>query len=262
MTNPRIIIGNGGNRRPEVQTRSITLPPQVGEDRAFGSYPGLGGGGNPFSDFAQGGGLPTPFEGGGGGFFGGGGGSPGGGGFFGGGGGNPSGGGFLGGGGGNPGGGGFLGGGGGNPGGGGLFGGGAGGGGGGGLLGGGSSGGGGGGGNFLSNLLGGGGGGAAAGGSSNPLSGLNMKQISGFVERMGGIDGILGTMGKVQKFMSSFQQMAPMVKTIFGAMGKGKVASGDSVEVFRPKRKRRKKSGTAGRRKGSYKSGSTKRKRK
>ena len=76
------------------------------------------------------------------------------------------------------------------------------------------------GGNFLSNLLGGGGG--AAGGLSNPLSGLNIKQISGFVERMGGIDGIIGTMGKVQKFMSTFQQMAPMVKTIMGPWAKGK----------------------------------------
>ncbi|MBP1966417.1 aminotransferase [Paenibacillus aceris] len=234
MTNSRQLIGNGGNggNRPNVHTRSITtLPPQIGDDRAFGQYPGLGGG-NPFSDFAQGGGLPTPFQGGGD-LFGGGGNA--GGGFFGGG--NPGGGGGL-----------F---GGGNPsgGGGGFFG------------GGGNAGGGGGGGNFLSNLLGGGGGAAAGGGSSNPLSGLNMKQISGFVERMGGIDGILGTMGKVQKFMSSFQQMAPMVKTIFNALGKGKVASEDSVEVFKPKRKRRKKSGTAQRRKGGTKSGTAKRKR-
>lgn len=226
MNNPRQIIGNGG-KRPEVHTRSLTtLPPQLGDDRAFGQYPGLGGG-NSLGDFAQGGGLPTPFQGGGD-FFGGAGNVGGGGGFFGGGGG-------------------------GNGGNGGLFGGGGGGGGNAGSTGGG----GGGGGNFLSNLLGGGGG----GGSSNPLSGLNMKQISGFVERMGGIDGILGTMGKVQKFMSSFQQMAPMVKTIFGAMGKGKVASGDSVEVFKPKRKRRKKSGSAGRRKGGSKSGTAKRKR-
>jgi hypothetical protein len=240
VNNPRQIIGNGG-KRPEVHTRSLTtLPPQLGDDRAFGQYPGLGGG-NPLADFAQGGGLPTPFQGGGD-FFGGAGNVGGGGGFFGGGGGGNGGNGglFGGGGGGNAGGGGgFFGGGGGNAG----------------------STGGGGGGNFLSNLLGGGGGGAAAGGSSNPLSGLNMKQISGFVERMGGIDGILGTMGKVQKFMSSFQQMAPMVKTIFGALGKGKVASGDSVEVFKPKRKRRKKSGSAGRRKGGSKSGTAKRKR-
>ncbi|MGO4498618.1 aminotransferase [Paenibacillus sp. 2RAB27] len=208
MSNPRQqIIGNGGNR-PEVETRSLTLP---GE--GFGQYPGLGSG-NPF----------------------GGGGFEGGGGFFGG---PPAGG--------NAGGGFFGGGGGGNAGGG-LFGG-----------GGGNTGGGGGGGNFLSNLLGGGGG--SAGGSSNPLSGLNIKQISGFVERMGGIDGIIGTMGKVQKFMSTFQQMAPMVKTLLGSIGKGKVASDEVTEVFRPKRKRRKKSGTGKRRKGRSTSGTAKRKR-
>ncbi|WP_216625376.1 aminotransferase [Paenibacillus phytorum] len=200
MSNQRQIIGNGGNR-PEVYTRSLTLPPQIG-DGGFGQYPGLGGGSNLFSQ--GGGGFPTPFEGGG----------NAGGGFFGGGGGNPSG---------------------------------AGGGGGGG---------------FLSNLLGGGGGGAAGGASSNPLSGLNLKQISGFVERMGGIDGILGTMGKVQKFMSTFQQMAPMVKTILSSIGKGKMnSSADLEDIIRPKRKRRKKSSSGPRRKGASKTSLTKRKR-
>ncbi|NRF93576.1 aminotransferase [Paenibacillus frigoriresistens] len=219
MSNQRQIIGNGGNR-PEVYTRSLTVPPQMGNG-GFGQYPGLGGGGNPF---AQGGGFPTPFEGGGN-FFGGPSGGNAGGGFFGGGGGN-AGGGLFGGGGANP-----------------------------------SGAGGGGGGNFLSNLLGGGGGGAG-GASSNPLSGLNLNQISSFVERMGGIDGILGTMGKVQKFVNTFRQMAPMVKTLIGAIGKGKVNSSDDLEdIFKPKRKRRKKSGSGARRKGAPKSGPTTRKR-
>ncbi|MFC5452198.1 aminotransferase [Paenibacillus aestuarii] len=133
------------------------------------------------------------------------------------------------------GGGGLFGGGGGNPGG--LFGGG----------GGGAPAGSGGGGNFLSTLLGGGGGGA--GGSSNPLSGLNMKQIAGFVDRMGGIEGILGTMGKVQKFMSSFQQMAPMFKVLFNSFT-GKVKNTDDAEVAPRRRKRRKKSSAARKRTG------------
>ncbi|MBD0383313.1 aminotransferase [Paenibacillus sedimenti] len=107
----------------------------------------------------------------------------------------------------------------------------------------------GGGGGLLGGLFGGGGG---AGGSSNPLSGLNFKQIAGFVDRMGGIDGIIGTMGKVQKFMNSFQQMAPMMKVLFNSFGKGKVASESNLEDLLPrKRKRRKKSGTARRRSGS-----------
>ncbi|NEW09406.1 hypothetical protein GK047_26030 [Paenibacillus sp. SYP-B3998] len=190
MTNQRQrIVGNGGNV-PQVFTRSFTGAPQIGN--GFNQYPGLGG--NPFSDFPQGGGLPVPFEGGGG--------------LFGGGAGNPSGGG--------------------------LFGGGnapaAGGGGGGGLLGG---------------LLGGGGGTGST--SSNALSGLNLKQISGFVERMGGIDGIIGTMGKVQKVMSSFQQMAPMMKVLFNSFGKGKVNASDSAirDALPRKRNRRKKSASS-----------------
>jgi len=142
------------------------------------------------------------------------------------------------------GGGGLFGGGGGNPGG--LFG------------GGGAPAGGGGGGNFLSTLLGGGGGGA--GGGSNPLSGLNMKQISGFVERMGGIDGILGTMGKVQKFMSSFQQMAPMIKVLFNSFT-GKVKSADDDDVAAPRSRKRRKKSSAARRRTGGKGTSTKRKR-
>ncbi|TXK83589.1 aminotransferase [Paenibacillus sp. N3.4] len=111
-----------------------------------------------------------------------------------------------------------------------------------------------GGGNFLSNLLGGGGG-TTSGSSSNPLSGLSLKQISGFVDRMGGIDGIIGSMGKVQKFMTSFQQMAPMMKTLIGSFGKGKVNSSDGL---RRNRKRRKKSSSRRNGKASIKSRLTK----
>ncbi|UJF32678.1 aminotransferase [Paenibacillus hexagrammi] len=183
MNTHKHVIGNGGQVQ-QVHTRSFTGAPPVG---GFGQYPGLGGGA-PFADFAQGGGLPVPFEGGGGGgFFGGG--APGGG----------AGGGFLG-------------------------------------L----------------------GGGAGAGASSNPLSGLNLKQISGFVERMGGIDGIIGTMGKVQKVIGGFQQMAPMMKLLFNSFGKVKSKDSDSDDDFdfesltkrKRKRKRRRKSSSVRRKTG------------
>lgn len=49
-----------------------------------------------------------------------------------------------------------------------------------------------------------------------------MEQIKGIIDRMGGIDGIVNSMGKVQKVMSGFQQMAPMVKLFMGSFGKGK----------------------------------------
>ncbi|SEC04758.1 hypothetical protein [Paenibacillus sp. GP183] len=64
------------------------------------------------------------------------------------------------------------------------------------------------------------------GGGSNPLSSINFSQIKGFVDRMGGIDGIVGTMTKVQKFMGTFRQMAPMFKVLFNSVG-GKVKSTD-----------------------------------
>jgi hypothetical protein len=60
-------------------------------------------------------------------------------------------------------------------------------------------------------------------GSSNPLRGINFNQIKGYVDRMGGIDGIIGTMTKVQKFMGTFRQMAPMLKVLFNSFGKGRV---------------------------------------
>ncbi|MFD0695728.1 aminotransferase [Paenibacillus sp. GCM10027628] len=129
-----------------------------------------------------------------------------------------------------------------------------------GFFGGGGNPGGGGGGGLLGGLFGGGGG---AGGSSNPLSGINFKQIQGFVERMGGIDGILGTMGKVQKFMASFQQMAPMMKVLFNSIGKGKVKSSDTEleDLIPRKRKRRKKSGSARKRTGSRPTAGTRKRR-
>ena len=96
----------------------------------------------------------------------------------------------------------------------------------------------------LATSLGGGGGGAAGGASSNPLSGLNLKQISGFVERMGGIDGIIGTMGKVQKFMCYLSTNGTYGENAFEFFGKGKVNSAGRLGRSRskPKRKRRKKS--------------------
>lgn len=73
-------------------------------------------------------------------------------------------------------------------------------------------------------LISGGGAGAAGGaaggsGGGGLLGSLNMNQIKGFVDKMGGIDGIVGTMTRVQKMVSSFQQMAPMLKLLMGSFG-------------------------------------------
>lgn len=83
--------------------------------------------------------------------------------------------------------------------------------------------------------------GKAAGGA-NSLSSFNIKDLGSLITRMGGIDGVLATLGKVQKIVATFQQMAPMMKLLMGSFLPAKAAtttgSGGSV---RRKRKRRKK---------------------
>lgn len=73
----------------------------------------------------------------------------------------------------------------------------------------------------------------------------NMTEIKGFVDRMGGIDGILSTVTKVQKVVSSVTQMAPMVKVLFGSFGKKGASSSDpGVTVQSPRRRNRRRGGT------------------
>lgn len=76
----------------------------------------------------------------------------------------------------------------------------------------------------------------------------NLGEIKGFVDRIGGIDGILTTVTKVQKVMSSVSQMAPLVKVIFGSFGKKSAADSDADDggEWRPKRRKRRKTGTGG----------------
>ncbi|WP_442603060.1 hypothetical protein [Paenibacillus sp. KN14-4R] len=70
---------------------------------------------------------------------------------------------------------------------------------------------------------------------------LNLGQVKGFIDRMGGIEGIVGTMNKVQGFMNSFQQMAPMIKMVFSSFSKNKSSSlEDPPRTSRRRRKKRK----------------------
>ncbi|WP_342416672.1 tyrosine protein kinase [Paenibacillus sp. FSL R10-2782] len=91
---------------------------------------------------------------------------------------------------------------------------------------------------------------SAKGGLLGSLGSLsNLNEIKGFIDRMGGIDGIVATLGKVQKVMSSVQQFAPMAKLIMGSLpGLGKSASKNSatgiaqeLDEYTPPRPRRKK---------------------
>lgn len=89
---------------------------------------------------------------------------------------------------------------------------------------------------------------AAAGGAG---SSFNLGQLKGVIDRMGGIEGIIGTMTKVQKFIANFQQMAPMIKLLmssFGGAAKAAAANTDLGDydglpgIKRPKRKRSRRS--------------------
>jgi hypothetical protein len=50
-------------------------------------------------------------------------------------------------------------------------------------------------------------------------SSFNFGQIKGFIDRMGGIDGVMGHVGRIQKFIQSIQQMSPMIKVLMGSFG-------------------------------------------
>lgn len=65
--------------------------------------------------------------------------------------------------------------------------------------------------------------------SSSPLANFNLSslakyanvdELKGLVDRFGGLDGILATVTKVQKVMSTVGQIAPMAKVFTGLMGK------------------------------------------
>jgi hypothetical protein len=52
-----------------------------------------------------------------------------------------------------------------------------------------------------------------------------------FLDQLGGIDGIIATMGKVQKMMKMFQQFGPMLNMFqsFGAMFGGKATTSSTI---------------------------------
>ena len=77
---------------------------------------------------------------------------------------------------------------------------------------------------------------AAKSGPSLPT----LSDLKLLVERMGGIDGLLATMGKVQKVFGTFQQMAPMFKLLAGSFLKkgASVAKATELGEWRPRRRR------------------------
>jgi hypothetical protein len=79
------------------------------------------------------------------------------------------------------------------------------------------------------------------GGSGSSL--FNIGQIMQFINRMGGIEGIMNTMAKVQQIVSNIQQMAPMLKLLMKSFGKANSpdAEDDVTAIPRHRRRRRRK---------------------
>ncbi len=77
----------------------------------------------------------------------------------------------------------------------------------------------------------------------------SLNDLKGVVDRLGGIDGIVTTMGKVQKVVGSITQMAPLIKVLAtsfgGKKGASVLAADDDDDDDRPKRRKRKRKGTA-----------------
>jgi len=75
------------------------------------------------------------------------------------------------------------------------------------------------------------------------LGNFNLKDIKTVIDRMGGIDGIISTVGKVQKIVGSIQQMQPLIKMLLSLMPGKSQESDDAVdedeEWSRPRRRRR-----------------------
>jgi hypothetical protein len=97
----------------------------------------------------------------------------------------------------------------------------------------------------LASFFGGGASGAGQGSGSGTGS-LNIAQIKQVIDRLGGVDGIMETMGKVQKMVQSVQQMAPLVKVLMGSFGKKKKKSNSDSDGLAPRRRRRRRRKTTG----------------
>ncbi|GAC44096.1 hypothetical protein [Paenibacillus popilliae] len=82
------------------------------------------------------------------------------------------------------------------------------------------------------------------------LGNFSMGDLNSMIDRLGGIDGIVETMGKVQKIMSSVQQLIPVAKMFMGTLmpGKGggkKLSTADDGDGgAAPRRRRRYSSGS------------------
>jgi hypothetical protein len=66
--------------------------------------------------------------------------------------------------------------------------------------------------------------------------GFNFAELKAMVDRMGGIDGVITTMGKFQKFMGIMSQMAPLLRVFMGKGSKAVAAGADTDSSLRRRR--------------------------
>ncbi|NBD25597.1 hypothetical protein [Paenibacillus glycinis] len=90
--------------------------------------------------------------------------------------------------------------------------------------------------------------------------GNSLNDLKGVVDRMGGLDGIVTTMTKVQKVVGSITQMAPLIKVLAGSFGKkgasATIADDGDIDEYRPKaRKKKRRRATGKSAKGGSKGG-------
>lgn len=83
----------------------------------------------------------------------------------------------------------------------------------------------------------------------------NLNDIKGLIDRMGGVEGVLDKVGKFQKFMSTVQQVAPLLKLF-----KKGASSSDSDDDAPPRRRRRRRTARRRRTTARRRAGSRKRK--
>jgi hypothetical protein len=92
--------------------------------------------------------------------------------------------------------------------------------------------------------------GAGAGaGASAAKGGFSLGELKGMVDRMGGIDGVINGMGKIQKFVGIMSQMAPFFRVFLGKGAKATAASANtgSSPRRRPSAAGRRSNGAKGR---------------
>jgi len=76
---------------------------------------------------------------------------------------------------------------------------------------------------------------------------FNLGQLKMFIDRMGGLDGILNTIGKMQRLFGTMQQLAPLVRLLLAK----KSSTSDAEEELEAPRRKRKRGGQRRRRRGA-----------